>query len=65
MLATWARGSIHWLVTSFLSNGYQLQFPHGEAMVPQENQTGEPWAISRLWETYAPSLLRPRLLNPG
>jgi len=23
------------------------------------------WAISRLWLTYAPSLLRPRLLNPG
>jgi hypothetical protein len=23
------------------------------------------WAISRLWLTYVPSLLRPRLLNPG
>jgi hypothetical protein len=34
---TLARGSIRWLVTSFLNNGYQLPFPHGEAMVLQEN----------------------------
>jgi hypothetical protein len=44
MPAAWARGSIRWLVTSFLSNGYQLQFPHGEAMVPQGNQTGYPYS---------------------
>jgi hypothetical protein len=39
MPATLARGSMLWLVTSFLSNGCQLQFPHGGSMVPQENQT--------------------------
>ena len=40
MPATWPRCSIPWLVTPFPSSGYQPQFLHREATVPQEYQMG-------------------------
>jgi len=45
----WPRGSIPWLVTSFPSSGYQLQFLHGEVMSRKNIKRGNHTHPLPLW----------------